>query len=169
MCISPSGNHQPNGLVSPKKLSGIHPATAALLSSTLNSLSETASQPPSVINVEQANISMETNTDENALINNLGIPIVVVMTKADSMGALEKENQFTEEHFDFIQMHVRRFCLSCISRRTLPRCGQLEIDDHSYTSNSTQDHYISNRFPSLIPIIPPTSTINSILPAQVSL
>ncbi|KAH9592285.1 Cytoplasmic dynein 1 light intermediate chain 2, variant 3 [Schistosoma haematobium] len=112
MCISPSGNHQPNGLVSPKKLSGIHPATAALLSSTLNSLSETASQPPPVINVEQANISMETNTDENALINNLGIPIVVVMTKADSMGALEKENQFTEEHFDFIQMHVRRFCLS---------------------------------------------------------
>ncbi|CAI2735044.1 unnamed protein product [Schistosoma spindalis] len=112
ICISSSGNHQPNGLVSPKKLSGIHPATAALLSSTLNSLSETASQPPSVINVEQANISVETNTDENALINNLGIPIVVVMTKADSMGALEKENQFTEEHFDFIQMHVRRFCLS---------------------------------------------------------
>ncbi|CAH8564679.1 unnamed protein product [Schistosoma turkestanicum] len=117
--VIPPGNIQSNGQpVIPKKLSGIHPATAALLSSTLNSLSETESVPLSVVdtepvsNIEKANISGEANTGKNALSNNLGIPIVVVMTKADSMGTLEKENQFTEEHFDFIQMHVRRFCLS---------------------------------------------------------
>ncbi|KAH8867369.1 Cytoplasmic dynein 1 light intermediate chain 2 [Schistosoma japonicum] len=61
---------------------------------------------------KNTNIPVETNTDETTSWNNLGIPIVVVVTKADSMGSLEKENQFTEEHFDFIQMHIRRFCLS---------------------------------------------------------
>ncbi|VDO73026.1 unnamed protein product [Schistosoma mattheei] len=28
------------------------------------------------------------------------------------MKIMIKENQYSEEHFDFIQMHIRRFCLS---------------------------------------------------------
>ncbi|XP_070193034.1 cytoplasmic dynein 1 light intermediate chain 2-like isoform X2 [Littorina saxatilis] len=48
---------------------------------------------------------------ENVLVQNLGIPIVVVLTKCDSMSVLEKEHEFRDEHFDFIQQFVRKFCL----------------------------------------------------------
>ena len=34
--------------------------------------------------------------------------------QADAISTLEKENDYREEHFDFIQQHVRRFCLCCI-------------------------------------------------------
>lgn len=30
------------------------------------------------------------------------------------MSVLEKEHDYREEHFDFIQSHIRRFCLQCI-------------------------------------------------------
>ncbi|XP_052231660.1 cytoplasmic dynein 1 light intermediate chain 2-like isoform X2 [Dreissena polymorpha] len=49
---------------------------------------------------------------ENILAQNLGIPIVVLITKADSISTLEKEHDYKEEHFDFIQMHIRNFCLN---------------------------------------------------------
>uniref|UniRef100_A0AAY5E8S9 Dynein light intermediate chain n=1 Tax=Electrophorus electricus TaxID=8005 RepID=A0AAY5E8S9_ELEEL len=48
---------------------------------------------------------------ENALTHNLGIPLVVVCTKCDAISALEKEHDYRDEHLDFIQSHVRRFCL----------------------------------------------------------
>ncbi|XP_070616464.1 cytoplasmic dynein 1 light intermediate chain 2 isoform X2 [Erythrolamprus reginae] len=48
---------------------------------------------------------------ENVLTHNLGIPVVVVCTKCDAMSVLEKEHDYREEHFDFIQSHIRRFCL----------------------------------------------------------
>ncbi|XP_013419825.1 cytoplasmic dynein 1 light intermediate chain 2 isoform X1 [Lingula anatina] len=49
---------------------------------------------------------------ESTLTNNLGIPIVVVVTKSDAISTLEKENDYREEHFDFIQQHIRKFCLN---------------------------------------------------------
>ncbi|CAH3020339.1 unnamed protein product [Porites evermanni] len=49
--------------------------------------------------------------DENVLSDNLGLPMVVVLTKTDCMSALEKDRDYREEHFDFIQQHVRRHCL----------------------------------------------------------
>ncbi|CAH1780135.1 unnamed protein product [Owenia fusiformis] len=49
---------------------------------------------------------------ENTLTNNLGIPIVVVITKSDAISTLEKEHDFKEEHFDFIQENIRKFCLN---------------------------------------------------------
>ncbi|XP_046578274.1 LOW QUALITY PROTEIN: cytoplasmic dynein 1 light intermediate chain 2-like [Haliotis rubra] len=49
---------------------------------------------------------------ESTLSQNLGIPIVVVITKSDAISTLEKEHDFREEHFDFIQQHIRKFCLS---------------------------------------------------------
>ncbi|KAI1885653.1 hypothetical protein AGOR_G00206040 [Albula goreensis] len=48
---------------------------------------------------------------ENTLTHNLGVPVVVVCTKCDAISGLEKEHDYRDEHFDFIQSHIRRFCL----------------------------------------------------------
>uniref|UniRef100_A0A8C9XSE0 Dynein light intermediate chain n=1 Tax=Sander lucioperca TaxID=283035 RepID=A0A8C9XSE0_SANLU len=48
---------------------------------------------------------------DNALTHNLGIPVLIVCTKCDAVGVLEKEHDYREEHFDFIQSHIRQFCL----------------------------------------------------------
>ncbi|XP_078526110.1 cytoplasmic dynein 1 light intermediate chain 2 isoform X1 [Lissotriton helveticus] len=48
---------------------------------------------------------------DNILTHNLGVPVLVVCTKCDAVGVLEKEHDYREEHFDFIQSHIRRFCL----------------------------------------------------------
>lgn len=59
------------------------------------------------------------NTDEavvlplpdGVLTKSMGLPIIVVITKCDSMTNLEKENDYKDEHFDFMQYHLRKFCL----------------------------------------------------------
>nr|KAF6406637.1 dynein cytoplasmic 1 light intermediate chain 2 [Molossus molossus] len=48
---------------------------------------------------------------DNVLTHNLGIPVLVVCTKCDAVSVLEKEHDYRDEHFDFIQSHLRRFCL----------------------------------------------------------
>ncbi|XP_037612909.1 cytoplasmic dynein 1 light intermediate chain 2 isoform X1 [Sebastes umbrosus] len=48
---------------------------------------------------------------DNTLTHNLGIPVLIVCTKCDAIGVLEKEHDYREEHFDFIQSHIRQFCL----------------------------------------------------------
>ncbi|XP_028165679.1 cytoplasmic dynein 1 light intermediate chain 1 [Ostrinia furnacalis] len=48
---------------------------------------------------------------EAVLTTNLGLDIVVVVTKTDYMTTLEKEHDYRDEHFDFMQQWVRRFCL----------------------------------------------------------
>ncbi|KPI98532.1 Cytoplasmic dynein 1 light intermediate chain 2 [Papilio xuthus] len=48
---------------------------------------------------------------EAVLTTNLGLDIVVVVTKTDYMSTLEKEHDYRDEHFDFMQQWVRRFCL----------------------------------------------------------
>ncbi|CAF5089777.1 unnamed protein product, partial [Rotaria sp. Silwood1] len=60
-----------------------------------------------------------TNGDENivlplpdgVLTKSFGIPIIVVITKCDVMSTLEKENDYKDEHFDFMQHHLRKFGL----------------------------------------------------------
>uniref|UniRef100_UPI00358E1848 cytoplasmic dynein 1 light intermediate chain 2-like isoform X1 n=1 Tax=Myxine glutinosa TaxID=7769 RepID=UPI00358E1848 len=52
-----------------------------------------------------------TPLDDGTLTCNLGVPIVVVCTKSDALSMLEKEYDYREEHFDFIQFHIRTFCL----------------------------------------------------------
>ncbi|XP_053200634.1 cytoplasmic dynein 1 light intermediate chain 1-like [Panonychus citri] len=49
---------------------------------------------------------------ENVLTNNLGLDVIVVITKTDYMSVLEKDYDYKEEHFDFIQQAVRKFCLT---------------------------------------------------------
>ncbi|KAG7482326.1 hypothetical protein JOB18_018766 [Solea senegalensis] len=48
---------------------------------------------------------------DNTLTYNLGIPVLIVCTKCDAVSVLEKEHDYREEHFDFIQSNIRRFCL----------------------------------------------------------
>lgn len=60
--------------------------------------------------------SMETDhfllpLSDSILTHNIGLPIVVVITKCDAMSTLEKDYDFKDEHFDFMQQHVRKFCL----------------------------------------------------------
>ena len=48
---------------------------------------------------------------EGVLARNLGLDLVVVVTKTDYMAELEKDFDYKDEHFDFIQQAVRKFCL----------------------------------------------------------
>ncbi|CAG0882397.1 unnamed protein product [Cyprideis torosa] len=45
------------------------------------------------------------------LARNLGLDLIVVVTKTDAMLNLERSRDYKEEHWDFIQMHIREFCL----------------------------------------------------------
>lgn len=55
----------------------------------------------------------EIQLPDNVLVKNLGLDIVVTVTKTDFMTTLEKEFDYREEHFDFVQQAVRKFCLQC--------------------------------------------------------
>lgn len=48
---------------------------------------------------------------ENTLTRNLGLDLIVVVTKTDYMTDLERDYDYKEEHFDFIQQSIRKFCL----------------------------------------------------------
>jgi len=48
---------------------------------------------------------------EGVLTTNLGVDIVICVTKTDFMSTLEKEFDYRDEHFDFMQQWIRRFCL----------------------------------------------------------
>ncbi|XP_044738133.1 cytoplasmic dynein 1 light intermediate chain 1 isoform X2 [Chrysoperla carnea] len=48
---------------------------------------------------------------EGVLTHNLGLDIVVVVTKTDYMSTLEKEHDYRDEHLDFMQQWIRKFCL----------------------------------------------------------
>jgi len=48
---------------------------------------------------------------EGTLTRNLGLDLLVVVTKTDYMIDLEKDYDYKDEHFDFIQQAVRKFCL----------------------------------------------------------
>lgn len=42
---------------------------------------------------------------------NLGLDIIVIITKTDYISTLEKQYDYKDEHFDFIQLTIRNFCL----------------------------------------------------------
>jgi len=48
---------------------------------------------------------------EGVLTRNLGLDLMVVVNKTDFMSDLEKDYDYKDEHFDFIQQAVRKFCL----------------------------------------------------------
>ncbi|KAF9938262.1 hypothetical protein BGZ75_003883 [Mortierella antarctica] len=48
---------------------------------------------------------------EGCLTNNTGVPIVIVCTKSDHINILEREMDYQEETFDYIQQSLRTICL----------------------------------------------------------
>ncbi|XP_011408024.1 PREDICTED: cytoplasmic dynein 1 light intermediate chain 1-like, partial [Amphimedon queenslandica] len=50
--------------------------------------------------------------EEHTLSCNLGIQLVVVCAKSDCFVQLEKNEKYQDEHFDFLQQHIRKFCLN---------------------------------------------------------
>ncbi|XP_066251512.1 cytoplasmic dynein 1 light intermediate chain 2 [Euwallacea similis] len=48
---------------------------------------------------------------DGTLTTNLGLDIVVVVTKTDYIQTLEKEHDYRDEHLDFMQQWIRKFCL----------------------------------------------------------
>ncbi|XP_058804730.1 cytoplasmic dynein 1 light intermediate chain 1 isoform X2 [Phymastichus coffea] len=48
---------------------------------------------------------------DGVLTTNLGLDIVVVIAKTDYMSTLEKDFDYRDEHFDFMQQWIRKFCL----------------------------------------------------------
>lgn len=39
---------------------------------------------------------------------------IILTQQCDAISVLEKEHDYRDEHFDFIQSHIRKFCLQCI-------------------------------------------------------
>merc|ERR1719322_1761932 len=63
---------------------------------------------------ERLNIGVDDDLlplSEDTLARNLGLDLIVVVTKTDFMADLERDYDYKEEHFDFIQQSIRHFCL----------------------------------------------------------
>lgn len=65
--------------------------------------------PPSPSPLNTSSFVLEDTTDP--LVFNLGIPIIVVICKTDSIRSLEKEIDLKEDKQDYIQIYLRRLCL----------------------------------------------------------
>ncbi|CAH8873273.1 unnamed protein product [Trichobilharzia szidati] len=92
-----------------------NPATnpVNLASFSFSSMSETSCETsPESPPAHTTNTYPEEIHEHNVMNNNLGVPLIVVVTKTDLMKTMVNEKEYTEEHFDFIQMHIRRFCLT---------------------------------------------------------
>ncbi|KAK9680467.1 hypothetical protein K7432_015925, partial [Basidiobolus ranarum] len=72
---------------------------------------------PSISSATPSTITSSMNSDvllplgSGCLTTNLGIPIVVVCTKSDVTALHEREMDYKEEQFDFIQQTLRTLCL----------------------------------------------------------
>ena len=66
-----------------------------------------------VPSMEMTGAEYDLPLSDGVLERNIGIPLVVCITKCDAMSQIEKDCAISEQHWDFIQQHVRRFCLKC--------------------------------------------------------
>nr|CAH8873784.1 unnamed protein product [Trichobilharzia regenti] len=97
----------------PEALANAATNPVKLASFSFSSMSETSFETsPESPPAHYANTYPEEIHEHNVMNNNLGVPLIVVVTKTDLMKTMVNEKEYTEEHFDFIQMHVRRFCLT---------------------------------------------------------
>eukprot|EP00041_Stephanoeca_diplocostata_P011428 m.189768 g.189768 ORF g.189768 m.189768 type:complete len:476 (+) comp18530_c0_seq1:152-1579(+) len=58
---------------------------------------------------EEENVVLD--LEEGTYTSNLGVPVIVVVAKSDSVEQLSNDLDYHQEHLDFIQLHIRRFCL----------------------------------------------------------
>ncbi|XP_015930089.2 cytoplasmic dynein 1 light intermediate chain 2-like [Parasteatoda tepidariorum] len=56
--------------------------------------------------------SLEDQYSNEEIEHNLGLDIIVVITNNDYMTTLQTEFGYVDEHFDFMQLTLRKFCLS---------------------------------------------------------
>ncbi|KAJ2162975.1 hypothetical protein GGF46_000161 [Coemansia sp. RSA 552] len=79
---------------------------------------------------------------------NLGLPLIVVCAKADTMGVMERERGFKEEDFDYVQQVLRAVCL---------RFGAALIytSTHNPATFSTLYHYLVHRLLTAPTTLPP--------------
>lgn len=49
--------------------------------------------------------------ESGVLTINIGLPVVVIGNKSDMADSLERDLDYRNEHFDFIQLHLRKACL----------------------------------------------------------
>lgn len=82
-------------------------ADASSVSAGLNTTNDNDEE----YNLKDELITTSHNLDKNTLSRNVGLEIVVVITKTDYISVLEKDHDYTEEAFDFIQQAIRKFCL----------------------------------------------------------
>lgn len=79
---------------------------------------------------------------QDVLTHNLGLDITVAITKTDYMSVLEKEHDFKDEAFDFIQQAVRKFCLKC-EYHVCHTCHDLLTTDYMIVSDGASLCYVS--------------------------
>ncbi|GIX81918.1 cytoplasmic dynein 1 light intermediate chain 1 [Caerostris extrusa] len=56
--------------------------------------------------------NLEEQSSSAEIENNLGLEIIVVITQTEYMSVLQSEYGYIDEHFDFIQFSLRKFCLT---------------------------------------------------------
>ncbi|KAJ1921105.1 hypothetical protein IWQ60_006844, partial [Tieghemiomyces parasiticus] len=84
--------------------------TAAAASTTTTTTSTVGAATTTTASVAAAH-SVLLPLGPGTLTDNLGIPLVVVCSKADTLGSLERQRDFKEDHFDFVQQTLRTVCL----------------------------------------------------------
>ncbi|KAI3389191.1 hypothetical protein SNEBB_003252 [Seison nebaliae] len=75
---------------------------------TSNNSQETTIPPQQTL----PNLQLLNQLDGLTLTKNLGIPIVCVINKSDEIANVKNLFDYRDEHFDFLNIHLRRFCLS---------------------------------------------------------
>ena len=63
------------------------------------------------MSADDADIRLDMPLGEGVLKVNLGIPIIVVCNKIDIISQNTEKAKLLQENLDFIQMHVREYCL----------------------------------------------------------
>lgn len=105
----------------------------------IDKMKENLSTEESVLDMEVD--AMGSDLGRNVLSRNLGIEIIVVVTKTDHISILEKDFDYTEETFDFIQQAIRKFCLQIgaslfyVSSKVNKNCDLL----HKYLAHRIYD------------------------------
>jgi len=62
---------------------------------------------------EEDEVTLTLPLGDGVLTTNLAVPLVVVCTKSDNVTTLEKQMDYREEQFDYIQQSLRTICLKC--------------------------------------------------------
>lgn len=60
--------------------------------------------------------SKKQNPENKILEFNFGLPVIIAVTKSDSIDQLRLDFGYKDDHFDFIQTFLRKICLKCTKK-----------------------------------------------------